>query len=139
MSQEPILIVDDNPMNRKLERVLLEAEDYKVLTAVDAEDALKVLRTFKPKLILMDLQLPGMDGVELSRRLKSDPGLKNIVILMVTSYDLKGQEERALAAGCAAYIHKPIDTRSLPKIVADCLRISGNAGHSAKRKRSKGN
>src|SRR6185369_2854172 len=89
MSQEPILIVDDNPMNRKLERVLLEAEDYKVITAVDAEDALDRLRTFKPKLILMDLQLPGMDGVELSRRLKSDPALKNIVILMVTSSDLK--------------------------------------------------
>jgi len=110
---DPILVVDDNPQNLKLARVLLRSEGYRVETAVDAEEALRVLQTFAPRLILMDLQLPGMDGLELTRRLKADPARRHIVVVALTAYAMKGDEEKALAAGCDDYVAKPIDTRAL--------------------------
>ncbi len=121
MSHEPILIIDDNIMNLKLERVLLEIEQYEVRTAKDAPEALRVLETFLPRLILMDLQMPDMDGVELTLKLKADSRYRDIPILMVTSYTQKGDADRALAAGCDAYITKPIDTQALPGLVAGLL------------------
>ncbi len=124
MPAEPILIIDDNVINLKLARVILQAEGYEVRTAIDAEDALAVLRAFRPRLILMDLQLPGMDGLELTRRLKADPATRAIVVLAVTSYAMKGDEERARQAGCDGYVTKPIDTETLPRIVARHLRAS---------------
>ncbi len=130
MSNEPILIVDDNPMNLKLERVLLEVEKYQVKTAKDAEETFQVLQHFRPRLILMDLQLPGMDGVELAQRLKADPQNRDIIILMVTSYALQGDEERVKKAGCDGYLHKPIDTQALPVMVAEYLRRSSKDGHN---------
>jgi two-component system, cell cycle response regulator DivK len=96
MTGEPILIVDDNPINLKLARVLLTGEGYQVCTATDAEEALEVLRQFKPRLILMDIQLPGMDGLTLTRRLKADPATKDAIILGLTAYAMKGDEERVL-------------------------------------------
>ena len=126
MGQGPILIVDDNPVNLKLARVLLQSEGYDVHTAIDAEEALAVLGTLKPRLIMMDLQLPGMDGLELTRRLKADPRTKDIVILAITAYAMKGDDQKALAAGCDGYLSKPINTRTLPGIVAEHLaRESG--------------
>ena len=122
MSNEPILVVDDNPMNQKLERVLLEIEQYQVRTAKDAPEALRVLETFMPRLILMDLQMPDMDGLELTKKLKSDSRYKDIIILMVTSYAQKGDADRALAAGCDGYLTKPIDTQALPDLIAGFLR-----------------
>jgi CheY-like chemotaxis protein len=122
MSNEPILIIDDSPMNLKLERVLLEIEKYQVRTAKDAPEALRVLETYKPGLILMDLQMPGMDGLELAKKLKADARYKDIVIIMATSYALKGDADRALAAGCDGYLTKPIDTQALPVLVAGFLR-----------------
>jgi CheY-like chemotaxis protein len=110
---DPILIVDDNPQNLKLARVLLRSEGYRVETAVDAEEALRVLQTFAPQLILMDLQLPGMDGLELTRRLKADPSRRHILVVALTAYAMKGDEERARAAGCDDYVAKPIDTQGL--------------------------
>jgi len=124
MAGETILIVDDNPMNLKLAQVLLASQGYEVRTAVDAEDALALLRGFTPRLILMDVQLPGMDGLELTRRLKADPALRSVIILAVTSYAMKGDDERILAAGCDGYIAKPIDTRRLPEQVAEFLRAA---------------
>jgi CheY-like chemotaxis protein len=124
---EPILIVDDNPANLKLARVVLNREGYDVRTAADAEEALVTLRTFRPRLILMDLQLPGMDGFELTRRLKADPARSGVVILALTAYAMKGDEERARAAGCDGYIAKPIDTRKLPGVVAGYLAGEGGA------------
>ena len=121
MHREPILIVDDNPMNLKLIRMLLVGGGYQVQTAADAETAEALLRTWRPSLILMDIQLPGIDGLELTRRLKNDPATRGIVILALTAFAMKGDEERALAAGCYGYIAKPIDTRALPGIVADYL------------------
>jgi two-component system, cell cycle response regulator DivK len=117
MSAEPILIVDDNAQNLKLVRVLLLSEGYDVRTAVDAEDALEALESFSPRLILMDLQLPGMDGLELTRRLKADPVRRSIAIVALTAYAMKGDELKALAAGCDGYVAKPIDIVTLPEIV----------------------
>lgn len=122
MSKEPILIIDDNPVNMKLIRVLLTMEGYDVRTACDAKEALAVLNNFNPLLILMDIQLPGIDGLELTRRLKSDPRTRDITILGLTAYAMKGDKEKILAAGCDGYIPKPIDTRSLPSIIAEHLR-----------------
>ncbi len=127
MAGEPILIVDDNPVNLKLTRVLLAQEGYDVKTAGDAEIALELLQTFKPKLILMDIQLPGMDGLELTRRLKAVPETRSIKVIALTAFAMKGDEEKARAAGCDGYIAKPIDTKSLPQVVAEMLKPAKEA------------
>ena len=121
MSAEEVLIVDDNPINLKLLKVVLACEGYRFRTAVDAEEALEALKTFKPKLILTDLQLPGMDGLELTRRIKADPATRAAVVVAVTAYAMKGDDEKAKSAGCDGYITKPIDTVALPGIVAGYL------------------
>ncbi len=113
MAAQSILIVDDNPANMKLVRVLLSGEGYDVRTALDANEALAELKTSKPDLILMDIQLPGMDGLELTRKLKGDPATQDIKIVGLTAYAMRGDQERILAAGCDGYIPKPIDTRTL--------------------------
>jgi len=116
-----ILIVDDNPLNAKLTGLLLAHNGYVVQTAKDAEHAQDVLKTFRPDLILMDLQLPGMDGFELTRLLKADASLAGVKIVALTAYAMKGDEHKAFAAGCDGYIAKPIDTRTLPGLVAAYL------------------
>lgn len=121
MAGEPLLVVDDNPVNLKLARVLLTAEGYEVRTAVAAEEALEVLREFRPRMILVDIQLPGMDGFELTRRLKADPRMREVLVVALTAYAMKGDEERVLAVGYDAYISKPIDTRRLAAQVAEML------------------
>jgi CheY-like chemotaxis protein len=113
-----ILIVDDNPSNLKLAKILLQTAGHDVLTAEDADEALRVLETFVPNLILMDIQLPGMDGLALTRKLKSESLTREIPIVAMTAYAMKGDEARVLAAGCQGYITKPIDTRHF---VADVL------------------
>jgi CheY-like chemotaxis protein len=118
---DPILVVDDNPTNLKLVSYLLSSRGYEVRLAADAEQALAILETFSPRLILMDIQLPGIDGLELTRRLRTRPQTREIVIVAVTAYAMRGDEEKALAAGCDGYIAKPIDTRALPGQVADYL------------------
>jgi CheY-like chemotaxis protein len=118
MAGDPILVVDDNPQNLKLVRVLLSGEGYDVKVAVDAEEALRLLESFRPRLILMDLQLPGMDGLALTRRLKADPQRRDIVIVALTAYAMRGDEDRALAAGCDGYVAKPIDIEALPRLLA---------------------
>ena len=117
MAGEPILIVDDNLTNLKLARVLLAGEGYVVRTAADAEEAMAVLEEFRPRLILMDIQLPGMDGLELTRRIKADPAMAAVTILALTAYAMKGDQDRILAAGCDGYVTKPIDTRALPGVI----------------------
>jgi CheY-like chemotaxis protein len=122
MSAKSILIVDDNPANMKLVRILLSGEGYDVHTALDAKEALTKLRSSRPDLILMDIQLPGMDGLELTRRLKSDPATRDIKIVGLTAYAMRGDQERIMAAGCDGYIPKPIDTRTLPNSIKGYLR-----------------
>jgi CheY-like chemotaxis protein len=121
MSAGKILIVDDNPTNLKLVAYLMKAKGYVVETAGDAEAALAAIAVNPPDLILMDVQLPGLDGLELTRRLKADAGTSHIKIIAVTAYAMKGDREKALASGCDAYITKPIDTRLLPETVAQLL------------------
>ena len=128
MAGEPLLIVDDNATNLKLVRVLLEGAGYQVRVALDADAALGILREFRPQLILMDIQLPGMDGLSLTRMLKANPSLRDIIILGLTAYAMKGDEERILAAGCDGYIAKPLNTRTLPGIVASHLDGAGRGG-----------
>lgn len=118
MQDDAILLVEDNPTNMKLLAFILKSRGYGVHTARDAHEALAILETFLPRLILMDLQLPGIDGLELTRRLKADPRTAHIVIVAVTAYAMKGDEEKALKAGCDAYISKPIDTAALLSLVA---------------------
>lgn len=121
MAGAPVLVVDDNPLNLKLAQVALNVEGYEVRTATDAAEALAVLGTWRPRLILMDLQLPGMDGLELTRKLKADPATREIRIVAITAFAMKGDEQKALAAGCDGYMSKPIDVKSLPRLVASLI------------------
>lgn len=118
MAGERILIVDDNPTNLKLVAYLMQSRGYEVETALDADAALAAIARLPPRLILMDLQLPGVDGLQLTRQLKSDPATRDIKIVAVTAYAMKGDQDKAFAAGCDDYITKPIDTRRLPDTVA---------------------
>lgn len=108
-----ILIVDDNPVNLKLVSDVLEAADFVIERAVDAEQAQTILGNTIPDLILMDIALPGMDGLTLTRKLKADPRFAGVPIVALTASAMKGDDHKAFAAGCTSYITKPIDTRRL--------------------------
>ena len=116
-----ILIVDDNPTNLKLVCQVLEYEDCEIVTAPDAEAAQEVVKSQPPDLILMDIALPGMDGLTLTRILKSDARTRHIAIVALTAFAMKGDDLKAREAGCDGYITKPIDTRTLAGQVAECL------------------
>ena len=104
-----ILIVEDNPTNMKLSMFLLESADHTVLAATNAETGLMLAREGRPDLILMDIQLPGMDGLEATTLLKADEATRDIPVIALTALAMKGDEERILAAGCDGYIAKPLD------------------------------
>lgn len=120
-----ILVIDDNPVNLKLASQVLEMEGYTVIKAVDAEDALRLLENLKPGLILMDIALPGMDGLELTRKLKADPKFGDVPIVALSAFAMKGDEQKAIDAGCDGYITKPINTRLFPGQVMAYLRGIG--------------
>lgn len=117
-----ILIVDDNPTNLKLATNVLEAEGYQVGQAADAEQAQELLQHLTPDLILMDIALPGMDGLTLTRKLKTDEKRKHIPVVAMTAFAMKGDDRKAFDAGCDGYITKPIDTRKFPQQVSAFLR-----------------
>jgi two-component system, cell cycle response regulator DivK len=121
MPGECILVVDDNVANLKLMRLLLRRQGYEVEVSTGAAQALATLATFRPRVILMDLQMPGIDGLELTRRLKADPATRDITIVAVTAYAMKGDEAQARAAGCDGYLTKPIDTDTFPAALAQYL------------------
>lgn len=121
MAGEKILLVEDNAVNRRLAEFLLRSHGYKVLEASTAQEAFSLLKSERPALILMDIQLPGMDGLEATKRLKEEPSTSDIPIVAMTSYAMKGDREKALAAGCVGYISKPIDKASLVKEIATHL------------------
>jgi CheY-like chemotaxis protein len=125
MKSEQILVVDDSVDNLRLTQLLLECEGYEVRTAEDAEQALAVLRTYRPELILMDIQLPGMDGLELTRRLRRMPEFAKVGIVALTAYAMPGDEANATDAGCDAYITKPIDTRNFHVLIRGYLDKPG--------------
>ena len=116
-----ILIVEDNAVNMELVTDLLEVAGYDVLQAPTAEIGLDLARSEAPDLIVMDIGLPGMDGLEATKILKGDPQTESIPILAATSHAMKGDQEKAHAAGCDGYITKPIDTRALADEVGKFL------------------
>jgi CheY-like chemotaxis protein len=121
MANETVLVIEDNEMNMKLARSLLQLGKYSVLEASDAENGIQLAREHHPDLILMDIQLPGMDGLTATREIKNDPAVKDISIVALTSYAMQGDEEKARDAGCIGYIAKPIDTRSFLQTVGQFL------------------
>ena len=122
MANEKILVIEDNQMNMMLFRDLLEFDGYTVLEATDAEKGVQMARENLPDLILMDIQLPGMDGLEATRIICQDPVLKSVPVVALTSYAMKGDEQLAKEAGCAGYIAKPIDTRDFNTTVSGFLK-----------------
>lgn len=107
-AMQRVLIVEDNDLNLKLFRDLLEAHGYESVETKDGREALRLAREIQPNLILMDIQLPEISGLDVTRQIKSDPMLKDIPIIAVTAFAMKDDEEKILQAGCQAYIAKPI-------------------------------
>lgn len=116
-----ILVVEDTPANMKLAKVILENAGYTVLPARNALDGIALARAVKPDLILMDIQLPGMDGLAATRQLKDDPVTASIPIIAMTAFAMQGDEEKMRAAGCDGYLAKPISRQALVVAVADGL------------------
>ncbi|MFC2001467.1 response regulator [Chloroflexota bacterium] len=119
--KEKILIVEDNPQNMRLMAMTLRARDYTLLKATDGEEALDVATREQPDLILMDIQLPGLSGLEVTRRLKQMPEFSQIPIIALTAYAMKGDWEECIEAGCDAYLSKPVNTRELPRMITEML------------------
>lgn len=116
-----VLVVDDNELNLEMASFLLAADGLKVVTAQDAEAALAQLAAHRPRLVLMDIQMPNIDGLELTRRLRADPAHAGLRVVAFTAYAMKGDEARMLAAGCDGYIAKPIDVSGFAAKVRDYL------------------
>ena len=121
MTTKCLLIVDDNPENLKLILMLLSSSGHELVTATDAVQALHAIERRVPDLILLDLQLPGMDGLELTRRLRANTQTRSIPIIAVTAYAMKGDEDKARDAGCDGYLVKPIDKKLLREAVKGYL------------------
>lgn len=122
-----ILYVEDNPDNRMLVRRILLSEDYKLLEATNAFEALEIIKSNKPNLILMDINMPEMDGYTLTARIKTTPGYERVPILAITANVMRGDKEKTLEAGCDGYIQKPIDFDELIREVEKFLARSANA------------
>jgi len=119
--EEKILIVEDNPLNMRLMEMTLEDKNYTLLEATDGEEALDVATRERPDLIIMDIQLPKLNGLEVTRKLRDTVACSHIPIIAITAFAMKGDKEKAIEAGCDAYLPKPIDTRQLPVTIAEML------------------
>jgi len=117
-----ILYVEDNPENRLLIRRILEAEGYQVIEAENAAKALETIQKTTPDLILMDINMPDMDGYTLTAQMKTYPQLFDVPIIALTANVMKGDRERTLAAGCDGYIQKPVDVDDLPEQISRYLK-----------------
>ena len=124
MSDKNVMVVEDNEKNRKLMRVVLKAKGYNIIEAATGEEALNLLKNQKPDIILMDIQLPGIDGLTLIKEIKASAVTKDIPIIAVTAYAMKGDEQKILDTGCNAYVSKPINTQELPLIVEKYMKKS---------------
>lgn len=122
MAGERIVLVEDNVMSRRLAQFLLKSEGYIVYEATNGKEALELVKAHLPDLVLMDLQLPELDGFSTTRMLKQDATTKDIPVVALTAYAMKGDAERASEAGCDGYITKPIDKKEFLEIVARYLR-----------------
>jgi two-component system cell cycle response regulator DivK len=126
-----ILVVEDNPFNQELDRAVLESHGFEVIEAGDATECFDVLSHRKPDLVLMDIQLPGKDGLQITRELRTNPEMQDLVIVAMTAHAMLGDERRMVEAGCDGYLPKPIDTRTLGTQVEAFLhrgREGGSAG-----------
>ena len=132
MKIKTILVVEDNELNMKLVRGLIKIGKYRMLEAIDAESGIQLIREQRPDLVLMDIQLPGMDGLSATKIIKEDPSVKDIPIVALTSYAMQGDEEKALEAGCTGYIAKPIDTRKFLKTISQYLNDDKSQRQSAR-------
>lgn len=121
MAHESILVVDDQPASIKLIQLILAGEGYQVLVAANATEALQAVQDSKPDLILMDIHLPSLDGLALTKLLRSDPESRHIKIVAISAYALTEDDERITAAGCDGFIPKPIDTRTLAASIREYL------------------
>lgn len=121
MARARILIVEDNSMNRRVAQFILKSQGYTVYEACDGREALDLVKDHSPDLILMDLQLPGLDGFTVTRIIKENAATKRIPVVALTAYAMRGDAERALEAGCDGYITKPIDPENFAEVVAGYL------------------
>jgi two-component system cell cycle response regulator DivK len=121
MADKTILVIEDNEMNMKLMRAVLETGHYRMLEAIDAETGLRLVREQRPDLILMDIQLPGMDGLSAAKIIKADSDLKDIPIFAVTGFGMASDKEKAADIGLAGYIVKPFSVKGLLETLAHCL------------------
>jgi signal transduction histidine kinase/CheY-like chemotaxis protein len=128
-----IFVIEDNPANLKLVRELLESRGYRVAHSPTGEEGLLALKFLRPRLILIDIQLPGMDGLEVARRLRDDAETRGIPSIALTAHAMKGDEERAREAGCDGYVTKPIDTAVFLSTVERCLAPGGAAAARSRR------
>ncbi len=117
-----ILVVEDNDDNRQLVLKVLSRRNYEVVGVVDGNEALERLNTINPDLILMDINLPNMDGYEVTRRIRQQENFATLPIVALTAHAMVGDEEKSLAAGCDAYITKPINVRTFPETIATILK-----------------
>ena len=124
MAGEKILLVEDNPVNRRLAEFLLRSHGYQVREAATALEAFEILKTERPDLIVMDILLPGMDGPEATKKLKEQPATADIPVVAVTSYAMKGDRERCLEVGMDGYVAKPIRARELFEAIENIIPIS---------------
>lgn len=132
--RERILIVEDNPQNMRLIEMALRAKNYTLLKATNGKEALEVAKKEHPDIIIMDIQLPKMSGLEVTRRLRKIPAFSQTPIIAITAYAMKGDREKALNAGCNAYLSKPINTRELPEVIAQMLLKQKEESKKQKRK-----
>jgi two-component system cell cycle response regulator DivK len=122
MAGKRILAIEDHEENRRLLHDLLTSVGYELIEAVTGEEGVTLAATQLPDLILMDIQLPGIDGYEVTRRIKANPALRHIPVIAVTSYALSGDDVKALEAGCDAYVTKPFDPAELLEKIRDFLQ-----------------
>lgn len=125
MEDKTILVIEDNEMNMKLMRAILKVGKYRMLEAMDAETGLRLVREHHPDLILMDIQLPGMDGLSAAKIIKDDPDLKEIPIFALTGFAMKSDKEKAADVGFAGYIVKPFSVKVLLETIGNYLRTEG--------------
>ena len=118
---EKILIVEDNPLHMRLLEMTLRDKNYTLLKATDGEEALDIAARERPDLIIMDIHLPEMNGFEATKNLRENPAFSHTPIIAITAYAMKGDRDRVIESGCDAYLTKPINTRELPKVIAEML------------------
>ncbi|GAB2650013.1 response regulator [Kribbella swartbergensis] len=127
MNPGRILVVEDNPKNLKLVRDVLRFSGYEVIEATSGEDGVRLAASEEPDLILMDLQLPGIDGAEALRRIRASERTRDVPVVAVTAFAMDDDRERAFESGFTGYVEKPISVRRLPQQVGDFLRLGGTS------------